>query len=169
MTENHRDDAGGEHRPPGDPTLQRVHTIRPGHDDPGPSDSEFRDGKGGLYANQSSHSLADKQAPHPTAQVNRYRRSGYAENRGQQARAQGNADCLSLIRENRKLPAPASAVAWRKSEVFPASGKSMTGRGAPYNKSIVPPAHPPRTARRDRITATQDHTQPGPDAFLGNR
>src|SRR4029077_17339283 len=169
MTENHRNDARGEHRPPGDPTLQRIDAIRPGDDHPRPSDSKLRDGKRGLYANQSSHSLADKQAPHPTAQVNRYRRSGYAENLGQQAHAQGNADCLSLIRENRKRPAPASGVALRKAEVFPASAESITGRGAPDNKSIVPPAHSPRTARRDQITGTPGRIQPRPDAFLGNR
>src|SRR5205085_12602236 len=129
---------------------------------------EFCDRKRGLYTNQSSHSLADKQAPHPTAAVNRYRRSGYAEHRGQQARAQGSADCLSLIRENRKLATPASTAALRKAEVFPAFGELMTGRGAPYNKRAVPLAHPPRSTRRDRIRATPDHTRTDPDAFLGN-
>src|SRR5205823_8009577 len=169
MTEDHRNDAAGEHRPPGDPTPQRIHAIRLGHGDPGPPDSESWDGKRGLRANYSSHSLADKQAPHPTALVTQYRRSGYAENRGQQARARGNADCLSLIRDNRKRPAPASAVALRKAEVFPASAESITGRGAPYNRRIVPSAHSPRNARWDQITGTPGRTQPRPDAFLGNR
>src|SRR5207249_843529 len=169
MTEHHRNDAAGEHRPPGDPTPQRIHTIRPGHDDPGPSDSQFRVGKSGLCANYSSHSLADKQAPHPMAQVNRYRRSGYAESGARQGRAPENVGCLLPVRESHKPQALASSVALRTAEAFRAFAWSVIDHGAPYNRSKVPYARPVRAARKDQIAATPDRTQPNRDASLGNR
>src|SRR5437899_2918051 len=169
MTENHRNDATSEHRPPGDPTPQWIHAIRPGHGDSGPPDSESRDGKRGLCANYSSHSLADKQAPHPTARVNQYRRSGYAKSGARKGRAPGNAGCLSRVRESHKPQALASSAALRIAEAFRAVACSVIAPGAPYNRSKVPRARPARTGRRDQITATPDRTQPSRAASLGNR
>src|SRR5438132_14174401 len=133
MTENHRNDAAGKHRPPGDPTPQRIHAIRLGHSDPGPPDSESRDGKRGLCANYSSHSLADKQAPHPTARVNQYRRSAYAESGGRPGRAPGNVGCMLPVRESHKPQALASSLALRIAGAFPPFRATVTDRGAPSN------------------------------------
>src|SRR5437773_3899596 len=169
MTEHHRNDAACEHRPPGDPTPQRIHTIRPGHDDPGPSDSQFREGKRGVCANYSSHSLADKQAPHPMARVNQYPRSGYAESGARQGRARGNVGCLLPVPENHKPQALASSVALRIAEAFRAFGWSVIAPGAPYSRSKVPRARLAKTGRRDQITVTRGRTRPSQDAYLGNR
>src|SRR5207237_9219110 len=168
MAEHHRNDAAGEHRPPGDPTPQRIHTIRPGHDDPGPSDSQFRDGKRGLCANYASHSLADKQAPHPMARANQHRRSGDAESGARQGRASGNVGCLLPVPENHKPQALASSAALRTAEASRAFAWSVIALGAPYSRSKVPRARLARTGRRDQITVTPDRTQPSLDASLGN-
>src|SRR4029450_6382887 len=169
MTEHHRNDAAGKHRPPGDPTPQRIHTIRPGHDDPRPSDSQSRKGKRGVCANYSGHSLADKQAPHPMARVNQYRRSGYAESGARQGRARGNVGCLLPVPENHKPQALASNVALRTAEAFRAFAWSVIAPGAPYSRSKVPRARPARTGGGDEMTVTPDLTQPSLDASLGNR
>src|SRR5437868_15529904 len=131
MTEDHRNDAAGEHRPPGDPTPQRIHAIRLGHGDPRPPGWESRDGKRGLYANYSSHSLADKQAPHPTARVNQYRRSGYAQSGARKGRAPGNAGCLPRVRESHKHHALASSAALSIVEAFRAVAWSVIAPCAP--------------------------------------
>src|SRR6266496_5837456 len=146
-----------------------IHPIRPGHDDPGPSDSQFREGKRGLCANYSGHSLADKQAPHPMARVNQYRRLGYAESGARQGRAPGNVGCLLPVLENHKPQALASSVALRTAEAFRAFAWSVIAPGAPYSRSKVPRARPARTGRRDQITVTPGRTQPSRGASLGNR
>src|SRR6266536_3967056 len=169
MIEHHRSDAAGQHRPPGDPTPQRIHPIRPGHDDPGPSDSQFRDGKRGLCANYASHSLADKQAPHPMARVNQYRRLGYAESGARQGRAPENVGCFLPVPGNHKPQALASSVALRTAKAFRAFAWSVADPGAPYSRSKVPRARPAKTGSRDQITVTPDRTQPTRDASLGNR
>src|SRR5204862_788788 len=169
MTEHHRNDAAGEHRPPGDATPQRIHTIRLGHDDPGPSDSQFRDGKRGLCANYASHSLADKQAPHPMARANQHRRSGDAESGARQGRASGNVGCLLPVPENHKAQALASSAALGTAEASRGFAWSVIALGAPYSRSKDARARVARTGGRVKFKVKRSRTHTRQDATKGNR